>query len=88
MSHAQLFVDGDRCIYKVIVAGGYTFKIWDDDEQKKTKIEYLKKTEKKFHSKVKEFSWHALIEIPAVVSLPWHNALKVAERVKTYVVFS
>lgn len=88
MSHATLYFDGDKCIYQVLIAGGYTFKIWDDDKRQKTEIEYLKKTEKKYHSRVKEFSWHKLIDIPAVVSMPWHNSPKVAEKVKTYIIFS
>jgi hypothetical protein len=89
MSHCNLIMQDGKYTYQYLVSGEYSFKIWDDDKQRKTKISTIKKVEKKhYHSKVKEYAWQEIVEISAVLSLPWHSPKKVADRVRTYIVFS
>ena len=91
MSHASIAVDADgKVIWKNIVSGEYSFLIYDDLLDQKTIIKCLNRAEKNLGilSKNKEFEWKELITINAVVDLPWRNTAKVAEHVKTYIVFS
>ena len=86
--HASFFYEGDKCTYQNIISGEYSFKIWNSTEQQKTEIFVLQKKEYRYKSKLKEFHWVKILEIPAAVSLPWNNPAKVADRVKTYIIFS
>lgn len=75
-----------------IVSGEFSFRIFDDDQKQQTIIKQLRFIEKSpwqiKHSKVKEHKWVDIMEINGAIDLPWHDAKQVAERLKTYIIFS
>lgn len=88
MRHAVLFYDKEHCTYKNIIAGEYSFKIWDQPDKKLTEIFVLKKKDYYRKSKINTYEWEKILEISKAATLPWGNPAKVADRVKTYLIFS
>lgn len=80
ISHANLKFDKDQLSYMFIISGEYAFHIWYNNI-KQTKINVLKLIGKRY-------SWELLLEINYPLSLQWDDPKKVAERVKTLIIFS
>jgi hypothetical protein len=89
-THAFVMVDGDDFPFMQIEVPPYTIKIIKDKNGDKSVIsKTVPKTKHRLDkSKNKEYVYKELITVDAAINLPWHDRLKVLDRIMTYLIFS